>query len=123
MYSRGKQELEKERKQQQQLKKTIEKAKPEDLIKLADPITRAAEKTKRTLEATNISLDQLRQKTDSLKQVGDITNEIHNLKVEVAELKDLVKALIVDKKQNIQQEAVVLAKLRESLENAAIDQL
>ena len=119
MYSRGKQELAKEKAKQELIKDLS----PETVLNYTKSVKSAATETTEALDATTRKLNLLKAQIDSMSDVGNISAEIHSLKVEVAELKESVKALMVEKKQNIQQETYVLAKLRESLENAAIDQL
>ena len=113
MYSKGKQELEKEK---------AKKYNPEEILALTKTINTAASETTKTLEEATRKLEKLKAQTDNIPQIAETNNAIRQLKIEVANLSASVNSLVSQKAENSRTEAEVLAKLKESLESAAIDQ-
>lgn len=114
MYSRGKQELEKEK---------ARKYSPEEILALTKAVNTVAAETYKTLKETSLYLEKVKSQVDSRPAVQEMTNNVRVLQSEVRSLSEKVTELINQKAQNTREEAAVLAKLKESLEYAAIDQL
>ena len=114
MYSRGKRELEKEK---------AKKYTPEEILALTKAVNTVAAETYKALKDTATYLEKLKGQIDSGPAVVTMINNVRILQSEVHTLSKAVTDLIQQKSQNSKAEADVLAKLRESLENAAIDQL
>ena len=94
MYSRGKNEIEKERQKRRQITKAVKQFKPEDIIQSAIPLNKTLETTKRLIEETTLSLTKLKAQTESLKAIGDITTQFTAFNIEMQQIKDSQKELI-----------------------------